>query len=310
MNAKYFVPAFAVVVSAIAASAAPLRMLSFNIWGDFFKNPVQEREAGVEAAFVKIAPDVAAFQETTRSWWNSPMFANLKKAGYGIVRCDEKAALRRAGATDEKTLRRVNYFPLLYLKKRLRLLDSGLEFFHLRLGGPKGFTWAVFEDVTDGRRFIAFATHFWWQSNGAESDAVREYNALHLVWKAADLRKQWGDIPAICGGDLNSPPGSLPHEVFKRNGWLNAADVADVRSPHRSHHGNPERGADGKYHGAVRPAEEDLPALSIDHVLFTEGIHALRQDIVIDQFVLDVSDHSPVVVDFEITGDSAKRSGK
>lgn len=81
---------------------------------------------------------------------------------------------------------------------------------------------------------------------------------------------------------------------------VNAASSADVRSPHRSHHGNPVRGADGRYHGAVRPSEEDLPEKSIDHVYFTGGLHALRQHVDVDQEALDVSDHSPVVVEFEL----------
>ena len=102
------------------------------------------------------------------------------------------------------------------------------------------------------------------------------------------------------GGDLNTRPGSWAYEVFKDAGWQNAQAYADVKSPLRSHHGNPVRGADGKYHGAVRTVDNEATN-SIDHVFFTpRSIHALRHDIDVSQTALDVSDHSPVIVDFEL----------
>ena len=38
--------AFALSAIALSAVAAPLRFLSFNIWGDYFKNPVEDRTDG------------------------------------------------------------------------------------------------------------------------------------------------------------------------------------------------------------------------------------------------------------------------
>ena len=285
------------MLTVLSAAAEPLRFLSFNIWGDYFNNPVNEREAGVEAVIVKYKPDIISLQEVTPNWWKSPMFTHLA-TDFGIVRGDEADALRRAGAKGPRTPRQINHEPLLYRKERLALLDSGMDFFHLSLGPEKCVTWTVLEDKRDKRRFIAFATHFWWQANGPESDVLREYNALQILWRIAELRHTWGDLPVIGGGDLNSRPGSPAHEAFRRAGYLNAAEAADVRSSIASHHGNPVRGADGAYHGAVG-AKENVPQSSIDHLFFTQGIHALKHHIGIDQTELDVSDHSPIVVDFE-----------
>ena len=284
-----------------AAAGAPLKFLTFNIWGDYFENPVEERAAGVEATILKGRPDVVALQEVTPSWYGSPLFANLAKAGYALVRGDEDAALARAAFCGEKTPKHINHEPILYRSDRLTLLDSGTEFFHLSLQTSKSVTWAVLECKSDGRRFAAFATHFWWQGNGEESDAIRELNARHVLYVLADVRRRWGaDLPAILGGDLNSKEGSAAHAMLHSGGFVNAASNADVRSPHCSHHGNPKRGADGKYHGSPCPADADLPARSIDHVLYTRGIHALRHEIDTDQVALDVSDHSPVRVAFEL----------
>ena len=61
--------------------ADSLKFLSLNIWGDYFGNPVAEREAAMEAAILKDAPDIVSLQEVTPNWWASPMFRNLEKAG-------------------------------------------------------------------------------------------------------------------------------------------------------------------------------------------------------------------------------------
>jgi len=291
---------FSTALCATVLFASPMRFLSFNIWGDYFKNPVPERDAAIEATIRQYEPDVISLQEVTPNWWKSQMFSNLS-AEYGIVRGDEDDALKRAGAKGPKKPRWINHEPLLYKKSRLTLLDSGLDFFHIKLGAEKSVSWAVLEDKTDKKRFISFATHFWYKSNGAESDVIREYNALQIMWRISELRHKWGNLPVVGGGDLNSRPGALAYDVFLRHGFVNAADAADVRSPHRSHHGYPVRGPDGKYHGKVPPAAEDMPKFSIDHVFYTAGVHGLKHEIGRDQAALDASDHSPVLVVFELT---------
>ena len=303
-----------VIVSLVAwgAWAAPLRFLSFNIYGygDAEGMPPTSRAAGVEESIVKCKADVISLQEVAPAWWNAtPLFANLA-AEFGIVRGDEEEALLRAGASgDYRPPSWVNHEPLLYRKSRLKLLDSGLDFFHLSLQAEKSVTWGVLEDMTGGRRFIAFATHFWWQSNGLESDALRELNARHVLDRVADIRRKWGDLPVIGGGDFNCRPGSLAHEVFRLAGYRNAADAAPVRSTHRSHHGYPVRGEDGTFRGALRPEDEDVPGMSIDHIVFSPGIRALRHHIWIGKPELDVSDHCPVTADFEFA-DACDEAGR
>lgn len=89
---------FAFSAIALSAVAAPLRFLSFNIWGDYFKNPVEERQAGVESVILGHKPDLVSLQEVTPNWWASPLFANMKAAGIETLRGDETNALLRAGA--------------------------------------------------------------------------------------------------------------------------------------------------------------------------------------------------------------------
>ena len=89
---------FAFSAIALSACAAPLRFLSFNIWGDYFKNPVEERQSGVESVILGHKPDLVSLQEVTPNWWASPLFANMKAAGIETLRGDETNALLRAGA--------------------------------------------------------------------------------------------------------------------------------------------------------------------------------------------------------------------
>ena len=58
-------------------ASMPLKFMTFNIWGDYFGNPVEEREAGVVATILKNRPDVVSLQEVTPGWYASPMFAHL-----------------------------------------------------------------------------------------------------------------------------------------------------------------------------------------------------------------------------------------
>ena len=145
---------FALSAIALSAVAAPLRFLSFNIWGDYFKNPVEERQAGVESVILGHKPDLVSLQEVTPNWWASPLFANMKAAGIETLRGDETNALLRAGAPKDFSKwpkSYVNHEPLCYNAKRLKVLDQGLDFYHLHLQAEKSVTWAVFEDRTDGR---------------------------------------------------------------------------------------------------------------------------------------------------------------
>ena len=71
----YIAIAISSLVLCLDARAGNLKFMTFNIWGDYFENPVDEREAGVEATILKARPDVVSLQEVTPNWYKSPMFA-------------------------------------------------------------------------------------------------------------------------------------------------------------------------------------------------------------------------------------------
>ena len=266
------------------AKGAELRMMAFNIWGDYFGNPPHEREGQILAVIQRFHPDLLALQEVTPNWWKSPLFAELKKANFANI-CTEK---------DGKN----NFVPLLYRQDRLELLESGFELYHEQLDRTKGFTYGVFKDRKTGKRFIAFSTHFMYKE-GPEFDQVRVQNADHVCRRMAELQKKW-DCPALGGGDINCNVSEPAHKRMAESGFISAQEVAQTASPERSRHGDPVRGDDGKYHGTLAP-EENEKAFSIDHIFVEpQKIQVQVERVVLDQDALDASDHSPIFIDFSL----------
>lgn len=265
-----------------AAQGEELRFLAANIWGDYFGNPVEGRDASFTAVFKRYDPDLIALQEVTPNWWKSSLFKDLA-ADYGVIGADEDPA---------------DYVPLLYKKSRLELLESGFDAFDLKLDRSKRMTWAVLKVRKSGKTFIAFSTHYWWKG-GPENDSIRLTNSQMIASRLEKLQAKW-NCPAIGGGDLNSRPGSDAHKLLNEKGFFSAQEIADSASPEASHHGDPVKGPDGKYHGTPRKTG-NVKANSIDHIFVEKAkIHVKTMRVILDQDALDVSDHSPIYTDFEL----------
>jgi len=275
----------------------PIRFMTFNIFGSGYGGFLaDEREDRAIAVVRRHAPDIISWQEVNEGWWMSKLFRSMDE--FETIRGDEDEALKRAGANLSKRRPNwVNHEPLMFRKSRFRLLDSGLDFYHVSLQFEKSLTWAVLEDKSDNRRLIAFATHFWWQQNGPESDAIRELNVRHILWRVEAIRAKWGDLPVVGGGDFNCEKGSLAMDTFALNGYADAGEVAPERSTVPSEHGALVRDSQGRCRGRIGQIGRKGHAM-LDHVVFTaSGFRALRHRVITDEDALDISDHSPVVAD-------------
>jgi CubicO group peptidase (beta-lactamase class C family)/endonuclease/exonuclease/phosphatase family metal-dependent hydrolase/dienelactone hydrolase len=272
-----------------------IRMMTYNIWGEYFKNPVIEREDGIVDTIIKERPDIISIQEACVKWWTtSKLFPRLEEAGWCVVTgCVHEAAKEGMWHITKSGKPTFNHQPILYLRDKFDLIDSGFSYFHLPLD-TKGFTWAVLVDKKTRQGYIAFATHLWWKSTKNESDAIREMNALQICRKLEELKKYY-PYPVIGGGDLNSLPGSWPQKVFNAYGYESASLVAEKKDSTPTHHGNPKKGDDGKWHG-VKASKKGI---SLDYIFVeTNLVYAVEHNVVVDQTALDTSDHSPVVVTF------------
>lgn len=257
-----------------------IRLMSSNIWGDYFGNEVEFRDRQLESIYRKYLPDVLGLQEMTKSWWDSPIWKELADQ-YSFVQAD--------------TLGKLNFTPLLYRPARLEVIDCGFQLYHEELDPSKGFTWAVFRARDEAVLFAVFNTHFMWP-NGIEYDVIRRYNAMELTQAIARITSRYA-CPAFFMGDLNCTVDSLAWQFLNRAGYVTSFCAADTFSPISSHHGDPVRGEDGRYHGAMT----DLPKEhSIDHIGMSASARALRQVLVTDPAALDATDHSPVYVDLTL----------
>ncbi len=257
-----------------------IRLMSSNIWGDYFGNEVEGRDRQLQGIYLKYLPDVLGLQEMTRSWWASPVWKDMEDT-YRFVEAD--------------THNKLNFTPLLYRPDRLALIDSGWQLYHEELDASKGFTWGVFETRESARRLAVFNTHFMWP-NGTEYDVIRRYNALEMDIAMKRTAQKYG-CPVFFMGDLNCTVDSLAWRFLNGTGWVTSFCAADEFSPVSSHHGDPVRGEDNRYHGQTTEAPKEK---SIDHIGLSAASRVLRQAVVIDTDALDATDHSPIYVDLAL----------
>ena len=61
-----------------------MRIMTSNIWGDYFNNSTIGRDDKLYGVYQKYAPDVIGFQEVTKGWYESSLFEKLSKDYYFI----------------------------------------------------------------------------------------------------------------------------------------------------------------------------------------------------------------------------------
>lgn len=259
-----------------------MRIMTTNIWGDYFGNPVDIRLAGILSVYEAYDPDVIGLQEITPGWYNSKLFAHLS----------EKYRLIGTKLSDN-----FNFVPMA-VKKEYQLLADGYEFLFETPDVTKAITWAVLTDPESGKTFAVCNTHFWWMYIGTrEHDAIREKNAHQLSCLMKYLHDRFA-CPVFAFGDMNTTCSSGVFEVVYplhhvEQLFTLAAEKDDVSS----YHGDPVADEKGFYHG--KTTENDHTG-SIDHIIgMGEGYRVKEYRIVTDQPVLDATDHSPVYADIE-----------
>lgn len=261
-------------------AAQSIRIMTCNIWGDYFGNPVPPRASLLKIVFNRYDADILGFQETTANWWSSEAFEDLKK---------------NYTAVPTETDGRVNYTPLFYRTSRFELLESGWNLFHEKLDVSKGWTCAVLKEKESRKVFAVFNTHFWWQLE-LKDEIIRRYNAMEMTHAMKQIAAAY-QCPVFFMGDLNCRYTSSTWEFLKGNGWKTSYCCTDDHSTYSSNHYNPVINADGTCTGKTTDEPKEF---SIDHIGIPEGVKVLRQYAVIDREALNASDHSPVYADVEI----------
>lgn len=279
-----------------------IRIMTANIWGGYFGNPVEERANYLIKTVGEYSPDVIGFQEVTRAWNDSSAFKKLL-AEYDTVGAEQSYA--------------GNHVPLM-VKKKYRILEKGFKRFADTPDGSKAISFAVLRDG-DGNVFAVCNTHFWWMS-GFESDEVKQNqhkwlgdiayftneehenvrasNARALVSVMKRLHEEYS-CPVFAFGDMNCTTRSRVFtDVYKNSGVVHLFSAADEKDDICTLHADPVSDGKGGWHGNP-PTKTQID--SIDHIVaLGGGFRALRYRIVTDKSALDTSDHSPVYADIEI----------
>lgn len=284
-----------------------MRIMTSNIWGDYFNNPVELRIDGIINTYAKYSPDVIGLQEITSGYYTLQLFPRLSD-NYVLIGSQEPE----------------NYTPLL-IKKSLSVISYGFEYLENTPDSSKSITYAVLE-TENHIKFAVCNTHFWWMS-GNESDKVKEifgvselnadgHNAIRTQngKQLIDLMKHLSlkyDCPAYGMGDMNATITEPVFSFYSENGVKLLFDLANERDTVCTLHGDPILGDDGKYHGKRADDEyikklnknPNLPQYysSIDHIITLNNHYTIKQYRVIeDGEILDATDHSPVYADIEL----------
>lgn len=254
-----------------------MRIMTTNIWGDYFGNPVLPRQADLHRVYQTYSPDVIGFQEVTKSWYQSDLFPGLSQDYFfvGTEICENK-----------------NFVPLA-VKNDYELLAKGYERFSDTPDASKAVTWAVVRK--EEQQTVAVCnTHFWWKT-GVEHDRLRVKNAQQLCEVMRELLSRF-HCPVFAFGDLNCKrSSSVFSDVFRKYNVFSLFDMAAEKDDVCSLHGDPEIQQDGTCIGKMTDrTQED----SIDHIIaIGSGFGVSQYRVVTEQFALDATDHSPVFAD-------------
>lgn len=254
-----------------------MRIMTANIWGNYFDNPVSARDGDIIAVFDRYSPDVLGVQEIMGEWYESRMFPHLAKS-YNFF--------------GTEMYNPTNFVPM-FAKKEYKMHAKGFEYYTDTPDDSKSITWAVLEK--DGRTFAVCNTHFWWMT-GEEHDRIRVINAEQLVSLMKYLNGRF-ECPVFAFGDMNTKISSDVFKVYSENGIKHLYGIAEEKDDLTSHHGDPVKDENGKFHGRVLYKDHTH---SIDHIIALGGGFKVKQyRIVTDSEALDATDHSPVCADIE-----------
>jgi endonuclease/exonuclease/phosphatase family metal-dependent hydrolase len=278
-------------VAAPAATATPLRVMTFNLRLDLASdgpNAWPHRRDWVAALIRFHGADVVGVQEAL-----AHMLTDLDTRLPGFARVGVGRADGRSGG---------EFSAILYRTDRVELIDSGTFWLSPtpEVPGSKGWdtaiervaTWGRFRDRRTGCRYVHLNTHF-----DHIGEQARQESARLIRRRLAALS---GGLPVIVTGDLNAEPTSAPYRVFTRDTIPGAIPpLRDAFAISRDGHYGP-----ASSWTAFKAIE---PGRRIDYVLVSAPIAVLAHGILTDRWDDRFpSDHLPVVA---VLGSICGRSG-
>lgn len=250
------------------AEGTDARVMSFNILCELWdeKVPVSGRDLTVTAVIHRYAPDVIGLQEVSDKWYAA--FDNLFFGKYEFT--DRKNP-------DGKT----NFSTLAYNKETVTLKEHGVV--NYSVGNSRQLrlvTWGLFEKKDTGKQFIVMSTHW----DLTKNPQWQKVHSDEMAALALRLKEQY-KVPVITTGDYNvREEDEYIKNFVSKTGFSEAKFAAKVinRAGTSSH-------AIGKPRGTG--------AQSIDHIFGSQDAEFLYFNTLVDQSILNASDHLPIYAD-------------
>ena len=283
-----------------------IRVVSSNVYFHYFswtKGLTEEdKQAHAELlaqTLTDTGADVLLLQEVSAQvikgkdcQWYERLAPRITSKGYTFTR--PYIAPLPKSAADAGNPEGVNYTPILYKADVLDLIDCGHKFYESvatnpdgSLSSSKSYTWALFERKSTGGRFIAFSTHLTWHGKEEIGNMLKTQDANEATAMMDELEARYPGVPVVLMGDCNCVVGSDPYRALERK-LVNAKTEAPklVNENLSTIHGVGNTPGYG---------------LFIDHVMVTPKAFKITQyQTYANLNVIDMSDHLPVGIDFEL----------
>ena len=253
---------------------ADLRIMSWNILTEFWnsKIPVEMRQDGLASLVNAYKPDVIGMQEVSENWFRA-IKSEFDDGSYKFV--TEKTCYDRAALVT-----------ILYNSETVKpLAFECTPFSNDKTALNTIITWAAFERLSDGKKFIVVSSH--WANN-----QLPQHVPVHLadtVSTVKKLEKEYPGIPVFVTGDYNKNE--------KTEAYIEFAEKIGYQDPKFT---AKQILTQTKTNASIY---KDLPqdaGDAIDHIFVTPTTEIEMYNIISDKTARYSSDHSPVYIDLKL----------
>ena len=254
------------------AEGADIRVMSYNIlhpsWGNV---AIDGRDTNVANILMYYMPDVVGIQETNAGWHNA-LGDLLVETGMYAPACQKNNA------------KSYNMTTMLYNTQTVKLveefvidLDKNSEI--------RVFAVAIFEKLSDGKRFIVTNTHP--APTGQAENYARNFADMMRI--STEQMEKYKDIPVIQTGDFNTKEQSAMYKTYMESTNLKDAKYeADVLVRDYCTYSG--------FGNAPKPGNANC----IDHIFVNSKVDVKLFNVVIDHDVAHTSDHIPIYADIAL----------
>ena len=268
----------------------------WNYYAHDYKAASQRNKMAAEI-YLQLDADIILVQEFTtnrmRQADNHPLTELLAEHGYA------EAVPSRTFTGSGRTIYTAT--PVLYKTELFDLVDNDALKFDVGGGHDKFLTWAVLREKGSDNMLIVASVHH--EYIGGDTGNANRVSQVKTVIEQLDaVAAQFGNCPVILAGDFNCTNSSEPYLKYVDAGFSDVHDIAEVKDNARGYYDGPywDNGPDIPYMTMGTSFGNFSDA--IDHMITKgNGIEFKTYDSLCDNASASISDHMPVVADFNFS---------